>query len=75
MDTLLILFASAIVLGSLIWGLDRHLCLKELHIDLSEYLHQVMEARDKSESPIRVHFDAQVFALKTLIKKHFVRLD
>jgi len=54
-----------------IWGADRHLLVKEIEVDLKKYLCDVMDARDVSDSYLKVHFDAQVFSLKTLLRKHF----
>ena len=51
---------------------DRYFWVKELEKDLKEYLGDVQVARDSSEPPFRVHFEAQVLALKHLIRKHFV---
>ena len=54
-----------------IFAADRYLWVKEIEKDLKEYLGDVLVARDVSEPPFRVHFDAQVSSLKLLIKKHF----
>jgi hypothetical protein len=52
-------------------AIDRHFWVKDIEKDLKLYLGDVVDARDCSEPPFRVHFDAQVFALKSLIRKHF----
>jgi hypothetical protein len=55
-----------------IFAADRYLWVKEIEKDLKEYLGDVQVARDSSEPPFSVHFEAQVLALKHLIRKHFV---
>lgn len=65
-----IIFVGVIVI-LIIWGADRHLWVKEIEKDLKNYLGDVEVAREVSEPPVRVHFNAQVFAIKTLIRKHF----
>ena len=52
-------------------AIDRHFWVKEIEKDLLMYLGDVEVARDASEPPFRVHFNAQVFAIKSLIRKHF----
>jgi hypothetical protein len=71
MTAAVIVLCLLVFLGTVIWGADRALILKQVEIDLKEYLGDVLVARDASDCPQRVHFDAQVFALKTLIRKHF----
>jgi hypothetical protein len=71
MEIAIILVVLAVFFGLFLWGLDQHLCLKDLEIDLKEYLQGVEEARVVSEPPLRVHFNAQVFAIRTLVRKHF----
>ena len=66
-----VLVALLVVFGIFMWGLDRHLCLRDLHKDLNNYLGDILVARDSSPSNIKVHFEAQVFALKALIRKNF----
>lgn len=65
-----IIFVGVIVI-LIIWGADRHLWVKEIEKDLKNYLGDVEVAGEVSEPPVRVHFNAQVFAIKTLIRKHF----
>ena len=50
---------------------DRYLWVKEIEKDLKEYLGDVLVLRDASESPHRIHFEAEVARVKTLIRKHF----
>lgn len=54
-----------------LFAFDRYLLVKEIETDLKEYLGDVQVARDAADPSIRVHFSAQVFALKHLIRKHF----
>jgi hypothetical protein len=68
METFLVLAAFLIVV---IWGADRHLCLKEVEKDLKLYLSNVEAAEALSEPPVRVHISAQVFALRSLINHNF----
>ena len=54
-----------------LFAFDRYLLVKEIETDLREYLKGVQEAIDAVEPPLKVHFSAQVFALKHLIGKYF----
>ena len=45
--------------------------LTRIEADLKKYLGDVLVARDASKPPLTVHFQAQVSAVKALIKKHF----
>ena len=55
-----------------IFAADRYLLTKEVERDLKEYLGDVQVAASIAEPPYKVHFEAQVLALKHLIRKHFV---
>ena len=68
---LAILLCLAVFLGLAVFAVDRHLILKQVETDLKDYLGDVLVARDSTEPPLRVHFEAQVVAIKTLIRKHF----
>jgi len=65
-----IIFVVAL-LGLVIWAFDRHLCLKDVEKDLNIYLGDVLVLRDSTEGSLKVHFSAEVAALKSLIGKHF----
>lgn len=68
------IFGWIIVLAVLIlviFAADRCLWVKEIEKDLNLYLGDVLVLRDASESPHRVHFEAEVARVKTLIRKHF----
>lgn len=58
-------------LASLIVGFTYYVSLRAVEIDLKDYLGDLLVARDSSSDKLRVHFTAQVYALKTLISKHF----
>ena len=64
-----VLVALSVVL--LIWGADRHLCLKDVEKDLKLLLGDFLVARDCSEGHVKVHYQATVSALKSLIRNHF----
>lgn len=64
------LVAAALVVITLV-AVDRHLCLKDLEKDLKEYLGDLLVARDCSEGQVRVHYQATVSGIKSLIRRHF----
>lgn len=71
MTDLAIIICVAIFLAAVIFGVDRHLILKQVETDLKEYLGDVLVAQSVVDDPLKPHFAAQVFALKSLIRKHF----
>jgi hypothetical protein len=70
MEAILWILAVVFVL-TVIFAADRQLWIKEIEKDLKEFLGDSMVARDAAEKSIKVHYQAQVAALRTLIKKHF----
>ena len=60
---------SAIVLG--VVAFEQHLTLRELEIDLKVSLQNYRGAAKHSSETLRVHYDAVVFSLSTLISKYF----
>ena len=70
MDYLAYLLVVALIIGSVFWGADRHLCLKDAGKDLHLHLGDLLVLRDASEPQLRVHFEAQIAMVKELIRKH-----
>jgi hypothetical protein len=66
-----ILFIAFLVVA--VFGIDRHLCLKDVEKDLKLYLNDLSVARDLAEGSVKVHYQATVSAVKTLIRIHFER--
>ena len=58
-------------LGCFVWGLDRHWCLKDIEKDLRVYLHDLKVGQSLAEGPIRIHYQATVSSVRTLIRNHF----
>jgi len=54
-----------------LFAADQYLLVKDIERDFKEYLKGVTEARDASEPPFRIHFNASVFALKHILGKYF----
>ena len=52
MDYVVWLGFSAVFIAVLIWGIDRHLCLKEIEIDLKDHLGDLLVARDSAENQV-----------------------
>ena len=71
MDAIIELVCGALFVLAVLFALDRQLWIKEIETDLKNYLGDVMVARDVAEKPFKVHFEAQVSAIKSLIRKHF----
>jgi hypothetical protein len=61
-----------VFIGSLIWGADRHLCLKDVEIDLKEYLGDLLVSRDSSVGEAcKCCRQNTIYSVKSLIRKHF----
>ena len=59
-------------LAVLIWGIDRHLCLKEIEIDLKDHLGDLLVARDVAVTELcACCTQSRVLEFKALIRKHF----
>jgi hypothetical protein len=56
---------------TVIFAADRQLWIKEIEKDLKEFLGDSLVARDAAEKSIKVYYQAQVAAIKVLIRKHF----
>lgn len=61
----------AIIFALALFGIDRHLRLKDVENDLQLLLGDFMIARDIADGRARVHYQATVVAIKRLIKDHF----
>lgn len=70
MELTIWIFLSVIGLA-LLWGLDRHLALKDVEKDLKIYLGDVLIARDVAEPKFRAIYATQVSQVKQLIRSHF----
>ncbi len=67
-----ILVCAALVIAVLIWGIDRHLCLKEIEIDLKDHLGDLLVVRDTAVDKIcACCTQSRVLEFKALIRKHF----
>lgn len=51
--------------------IDKHLYLKDVEKDLKLTLGDFLVARDLSSDQVRVHYQASVSSLKSLIRRHF----
>ena len=71
MESIIYIFCALLLIGSVIFAVDRHLWIKEIETDLKNYLGDILVAKRLSEDPYTVHFEAQALALKALIRKHF----
>ncbi len=71
MDWLIYLFVAALIIALALWGADRHFCLKDIERDLKEHLGDIEVARNCCHFPMRVHFDAQIYSLRALIRRHY----
>jgi len=71
MEYLIYLLVAAVLIALALVAADRHLCLKDVERDLKEYLGDIEVARNCCHFAIRIHFDAQVYAIKALIRRHF----
>lgn len=63
--------ALAAALVCALIALDSRHWYNKIESDLKDYLGDVQVARDAAPGGLRVHFDAQVAALKSIIRKHF----
>lgn len=70
MELTIWIFLSVIGLA-LLWGLDRHLALKDVEKDIKEYLGDVLVARDSADPKFRAIYASQVGQIKQLIRSHF----
>ena len=67
-----ILLCAGLFIAVLIWGIDRHLCLKEIEIDLKDHLGDLLVARDSAENQVcACCAQSRVLEFKALIRKHF----
>ena len=53
------------------WGVDRHLRLKDVEIDLKNHLGDILVARDSSPKICRCCLQSRVLEFKALIRQHF----
>ena len=62
----------AIAVAAIGWGLDRHLFLKEIEIDLREHLGDLLVVRDSAKSKTcECCTQSRVLEFKALIRRHF----
>ena len=72
MDFVYDLVYVVLFLAALGWGVDRHLCLKEIEIDLKDHLGDLLVARDSSVDKLCACCQqSRVLEFKALIRKHF----
>jgi hypothetical protein len=72
MDDLVVWLCVAGWVITLIWGIDRHLNLKDVEISLKDYLGDLLVSRDSALSKTcECCAQSRVLELKTLIRKHF----
>ena len=71
MTDLAILACVAVFLGTVIWAVDRHLCLKQIEIDLKDYLGDLLVSRDSVVGDCKCCRQNAILSLKSLIRKHF----
>jgi hypothetical protein len=71
MDTLIEAVCGVLFVLAVLFAVDRSLWIKEIETDLNNFLGDSLAARDVSEDSVRVHYQAQVNAIKALIRKHF----
>lgn len=69
--TIVYLILTAVFVIVLLFAIDRHLCLKDVEKDLKIYLGDLLVARELVEGNVRVHYQATVASIKTLIRTHF----
>ena len=72
MDDLVVWLCVAGWVLILLWGLDRHLNLRDVEISLKDYLGDLLIARDSAVSKTcACCAQARILELKALIRKHF----
>jgi hypothetical protein len=71
MDTFLEVICGVLFVLVVLFAIDRCLWIKEIETDLNNFLKDSQAAFDVAESSVRVHYQAQVNAIKALIRKHF----
>jgi hypothetical protein len=71
MDTLIEAVCGVLFVLAVLFAVDRNLWIKEIETDLNNFLADSEAALDASESSVRVHYQAQVNAIKALIRKHW----
>lgn len=65
-------FLIVVFLGSLVWGIDRHLCLRDVEISMKDYLGDLLVSRDSARDKLcECCAQSRVLEFKTLIRKHF----
>jgi hypothetical protein len=72
MDNLIIWLCIAIAVGSFIWGVDRHLSLRDVEISLKDYLGDLLvDTHTAASKTCECCTRSRVLDIKTLIRKHF----
>ena len=64
-----VIIAAFVILA--LFAIDRHFYLKDVEKDLKLTLGDFLIARDLSSDQVRVHYQATVSSLKSLIRRHF----
>ena len=64
-----VIIAAFVILA--LFAIDRHFYLKDVEKDLNLLLGDFLIARDLSSDQVRVHYQATVSSLKSLIRRHF----
>ena len=71
MDTIIEAVCGVLFVLAVLFAVDRHLWIKEIETDLNNFLSDSLAACDVAEDSVRVHYQAQVNAIKALIRKHW----
>jgi hypothetical protein len=71
MDTFIEVVCGVLFVVLVLFAFDRYLWIKEIEIDLNTFLSDSLAARNVAEDSVRVHYQAQVNAIKALIRKHW----
>jgi hypothetical protein len=65
-------FCFVLILVLAGWGLDRHLRLRDIEIELKEHLGDLLVSRDASlDKTCRCCAQSRVLQFKALIRRHF----
>ena len=60
-----------VIAAVLIWGLNQYWKLQQLEKDSRRYLYRAKLAAKNSPETTRVHYDAVVLSLETILSKNF----
>ena len=72
MDDLIVWLCVAGWVLTFIWGLDRHLNLRDVEISLKDYLGDLLVSRDSAvNKTCECCTHSRILELKAIIRKHF----